>query len=71
RLAGSIADPRRLSLIRTTLPDYQALTVDDVKTAARTWFTDAKAWKLIVRAPPPAGGAEAAARSPTARSGPS
>ncbi|MBA3812702.1 MAG: hypothetical protein H0X27_13865 [Caulobacteraceae bacterium] len=71
RLAGSIADPRRLSLIRTTLPDYQALTVDDVQAAARTWFTDAKAWRLVVAAPPPPPAGAAAARSPTAPSGPS
>ena len=48
RLAGAQADPRRLDLIRTTLPDYDKVTVDDIKTAAQTWFTDDRAWKLVI-----------------------
>ncbi|MEO8926657.1 MAG: insulinase family protein [Caulobacteraceae bacterium] len=48
RLAGAQADPRRLDLIRTTLPDYAAITVADVQAAAKTWFTDDRAWKLVI-----------------------
>ena len=50
RLAGSIADPRRLALIRTTLPDYHALTTADVQAAANAYFDDAKAWRMVISA---------------------
>lgn len=48
RLAGGEADPRRLDLIRTTLPDYAAISAGDVQAAVRRWFNDATAWKLTV-----------------------
>jgi zinc protease len=51
RLEGSIADPRRLDVIRTTLPDYASLTAADVQAAAARAFDAAKAWKLEVKAP--------------------
>ena len=50
RLAGSIADPRRLDLIRTTLPDYQAMTTADVQAAAKAYFDNAKAWRMVISA---------------------
>jgi len=50
RLAGSIADPRRLDVIRTTLPDYAKVTAADIQAAARKWFVADKAWKLVVSA---------------------
>ncbi len=50
RLSGAIADPRRLDLIRTTLPDYQAMTTADVQAAAKAWFVDSKAWKMVISA---------------------
>ncbi len=50
RLAGSIADPRRLALIRTTLPDYRAITTADVQAAAKAYFDNAKAWRLVISA---------------------
>lgn len=50
RLAGAIADPRRLTLIRTTLSDYQTMTAADVQAAAKAYFVDARAWKLVVSA---------------------
>ncbi len=56
RLAGALADPRRLDLIRTTLPDYAAITAADVQAAAKAYFTDDRAWKLIVE--PAAGDAK-------------
>ena len=40
RLEGIIADPRRLGIIRTTLPDYEKVTVADIQAAARAWFVD-------------------------------
>lgn len=51
RLEGSITDPRRLDIIRTTLPDYAKVSLADVQAAARTWFVDDKAWKLVVKPP--------------------
>ncbi|MGI9169504.1 MAG: M16 family metallopeptidase [Caulobacteraceae bacterium] len=48
RLAGALADPRRLDLIRTTLPDYAAIDAADVQAAAREYFTADRAWKLEV-----------------------
>ncbi len=54
RLSGSQADPRRLDLIRTTLPDYAKITAQDVQAAAQAYFTDQSAWKLVIE---PAAGA--------------
>jgi zinc protease len=51
RLGGSIADPRRLEIIRTTLPDYARVTATEVQAAARRYFVDDKAWKLEIKAP--------------------
>jgi zinc protease len=51
RLEGSIADPRRLDIIRTTLPDYAKVTAGDVQAAARRYFVDDRAWKLEIKAP--------------------
>jgi zinc protease len=48
RLSGAQADPRRLDLIRTTLPDYAKITAQDVQAAAQAYFTDERAWKLVV-----------------------
>ena len=50
-LAGSIADPRRLDLIRTTFPDYAAVTTGDIQASARRWLVDARAFKVVVSAP--------------------
>jgi zinc protease len=50
RLSGSLADPRRLDLIRTTLPDYQTMTTADVQAAAKAYFVDGKAWRLVISA---------------------
>ena len=69
RLAGALADPRRLDLIRTTLPDYAKITVADVQAAARAYFTDDRAWKLVVE-PAEIGGGESRT-AVTARQAPS
>jgi zinc protease len=51
-LTGALADPRRLALIRSTFPDYAALTAADIQAAARDLFRDERAWKLVVQAAP-------------------
>jgi zinc protease len=61
-LTGSLADPRRLDLIRSTFPDYEKITPADIQAAARRWLVDEKAWRLIVRA---------ASQPPTVPSAPS
>jgi zinc protease len=50
RLAGALSDPRRLELIRTTFPDYEKVTPADIQAAAKQWFIDDKAWKIVVSA---------------------
>jgi zinc protease len=54
-LDGSQADPRRFALIRTTFPDYEAVTTADIQAAAKRWFKADTAWKLEVRAADAAG----------------
>jgi zinc protease len=49
-LSGSIAEPRKLDLIRSTFPDYDAVTAADIQAAAKRWLTDDKAWKLEITA---------------------
>lgn len=58
-LSGSIADPRRLDLIRSTFPDYAAVTPADIQASARRWLVDARAFKVVVSAAPQAATAEA------------
>ena len=48
-LSGAQADPRRLDAIRSLLPGTERITAADVQAAARTFLTDERAWKLIVR----------------------
>ena len=52
-LTGALADPRRLALIRTTFPDYEAVTAADIQAVARDWYRDDTAWKLVVKAGEP------------------
>jgi zinc protease len=47
-LSGSIAEPRKLDLIRSTFPDYNAVTAADIQDAAKRWLTSDKAWKLEI-----------------------
>ncbi len=49
-LTGALADPRRLDLIRSTFPDYEAISLADIQAAARDWFNDDTAWRLVVKA---------------------
>jgi zinc protease len=47
-LAGAQADPRRLDIIRTTVPDLRAVAIDDLQKAANVWLDPKKAYKIIV-----------------------
>ncbi|HEV2650535.1 MAG TPA: insulinase family protein [Rhizomicrobium sp.] len=47
-LDGAGVDPRKLDVIRTTIPDEEKITVADVQKAADLWLKDAKSWKLVV-----------------------
>jgi zinc protease len=47
-IAGAQSDPRRLDVIRTTIPDLKAITADDLQKAARTWLVPDKAFKVVV-----------------------
>jgi zinc protease len=62
-LTGAQSDPRKLDVIRTTIPDLKHVTAPDVRKAARLVLDDAKAWKMEVLpletgapAPPPVNG---------------
>jgi zinc protease len=44
-LTGAEADPRRLDIIRKTIPALIRVTPADVQHAAQTYLLDAKAWK--------------------------
>ena len=41
-------EPRRLTLIRDSIPDYQQMTVDQVNAAARDYLLPDKAWRYEV-----------------------
>jgi len=47
-VAGAQADPRRLDIIRTTLPDLRAVTVEDLQKAAQIWLKPENAFKIVV-----------------------
>jgi zinc protease len=49
-LTGALTDPRRLDLIRSTFPDYEAISLADIQAAAHDWFKDDTAWRLVVKA---------------------
>ena len=49
-LAGSIADPRRLDLIRTSEEGYRQVTQPDIQAAARRMFDSSRIWRLEVKA---------------------
>ena len=51
-LDNAMSDPRKLDLIRTTFSDYERLTPADLQTAAKAWFRDETAWRMVVRARP-------------------
>ncbi len=57
-LSGAQTDPRKLEVIRSTIPDLKHVTAADVQAAAQRFFADEKAWRMVVLpqpAPPAAG----------------
>jgi len=48
-LAGAQADPRKLAAIRTSEPQVQRVTAEDIQKAAQAYFKDDRAWKLEVK----------------------
>jgi zinc protease len=59
-------DPRRLTLIRDSVPGYAKVTTQDVERAAGTYLTAARAWRFEVEPvnPSPAADSNAAAIAP-------
>ena len=51
-LSGSLADPRKLDLIRATFPDDERVTTAAIRAAAKTGLNDAKAWRPVIAAKP-------------------
>jgi zinc protease len=49
-VAGSDTDPRRLDIVRDTIPGYNRITAAQVQAAAAAYLTDANAWRLEVTA---------------------
>ena len=47
-LPGAQADPRRLDIIRTTIPDLKAVTIADLQKAASTWLAFERAFRIVV-----------------------
>jgi zinc protease len=60
-LGGAQTDPRRLEAIRQAIPGLQKVTPAQVQAAARQYLADDKAWRMVIRPEPRAGGAAAAA----------
>jgi len=48
-LGGAQADPRELTAIRTSEPQVQRVTAEDIQKAAQTYLKDDRAWKLEVK----------------------
>jgi zinc protease len=47
-LSGTQADPRKLELARTRISGYENVTAGDIKRVMAAYFTDSRAWKLVV-----------------------
>lgn len=47
-LPGAQAEPRRLDVIRSTIPDLKAVTVADLQKAADTWLVPERAYRIVV-----------------------
>ena len=63
-LSGAQDDPRKLEVIRTTIPDLKHVTAADVQAAAQRFFVNEKAWRLVILPQP------APVPAPAANSGP-
>jgi len=62
-LSGAQTDPRKLEVIRSTIPDLKHVTAADVRAAAQTFFTNDKAWRMVIL-PQPAPSAAGASAAP-------
>lgn len=62
-LHDAIDDPRRLDLIRTSVPGYKRMTAADVQDAARAYLAPGRAWRFEVE-PAPTGAKGDAAPPP-------
>ena len=62
-LLGVQTDPRKLDVIRSTIPDLKHVTAIDVRAAAQSVFADDKAWRLVIL-PEPAAPAAGAPKPP-------
>jgi zinc protease len=56
-LAGTQQDPRRLAVLRDTVPDLKAVTAEDVRQAANQFLADGKMWVVQVTPTPLLAGA--------------
>jgi zinc protease len=52
-LIGAASDPRKLDVVRTTIPDLKAVTAADVQADARAYLSDDRAYRLTVLPQPP------------------
>jgi zinc protease len=52
-LSDAQSEPDKLDLIRSTIPDLKAVTADAVHKAAMAYFTDDKAFRMVVLPAPP------------------
>jgi zinc protease len=59
-IAGADHDPRRLDIVRDTLPGYSRITAPEVQAAAHKYLSDAQAWKLEITPRAEAKGSSAA-----------
>ena len=60
RMSSAAEDPKKLDVIRETVPGYARITPADVQAAARTYLRDDRAYKLVVE--PADAGSPAAAK---------
>ena len=63
-LSNAQSEPAKLDLIRTTIPDLKRVTAAAVHRAAMDYFTDDRAFKLVVLPVPPPAATPAAPVAP-------
>jgi zinc protease len=49
-IGNSQTEPRRLDIVRTSIPDFQAITSAEVRDVARRYLDPNGGWKLVARA---------------------
>ena len=68
-LSGAQVDPRKLEVIRTTIPDLKHVTIADVRAAAQRFFVNEKAWRMVILPQPAPVPVAANAPAPVAETG--